>query len=208
MNPDNVKVRDGQLRLRMSPGVLDGAEVRTVAAAPAGVFEARIQLADVPTSVTGVFLYAPPDLAHEIDIELYNQPTGRARFTTYSGGKLTHTAEQALPFDPTADFHLYGIAQTPNGVEFYVDHTLMQAWDGGVPREPMNLYINTWYPQWLAGTPTATEQYTTVDYAAHSDPAAEYGRSSISTGAEHEGSSKYSRLTAQPEAPQQKPGGQ
>jgi len=37
---------------------------------------------NAPTSVTGLFLYAPPDLAHEIDIELYNQPAGRIRFTT------------------------------------------------------------------------------------------------------------------------------
>lgn len=164
MEPRNVDVRDGNLRLRMSPGVLDGAEVKTVAAAPAGVFEARIRVADAPTSVTGLFLYAPPDLAHEIDIELYNQPTGRIRFTTYSGGVLTHTTEQALPFDPTADFHLYGIAQTPAGVEFYVDHALVKAWDGGVPREPMNLYINTWYPQWLTGEPAPTVRYTTVDF--------------------------------------------
>ncbi|MEU8232245.1 glycoside hydrolase family 16 protein [Actinoplanes sp. NPDC048967] len=167
MKPGNVDVEDGMLRLKMSPGVLDGAEVKTVAAAPAGVLEARLKLADAPTSVTGLFFYAAPDLAQEIDIELYNQPAGRIRFTSYSGGALTHTSEQALPFDPTADFHLYGIASTPAGVEFYVDHELVEAWDGGVPREPMNVYLNTWYPQWLAGKPVSGVRYTIVDYVAH-----------------------------------------
>jgi endo-1,3-1,4-beta-glycanase ExoK len=167
MDPRNVDGRGGQLRLKMSAGVLDGAELKTVATFPAGVFEARIKLADAPSSVTGLFLYAPPDFAHEVDIELYNQPAGRIRFSTYDGGALTHTAEQSLPFDPTTDFHLYAIAQTPSGVEFYVDHKLVKAWDGGVPREPMNLYLNAWYPQWLAGTPAPTERYTTVDYATY-----------------------------------------
>lgn len=167
MEPANVEVKDGQLRLKIPPRVFDGAELKTVTAVPPGVFEARLKLADAPSSVTGFFLYAPPDLAHEIDIELYNQPAGRIRFTTYDGGSMTHTDEQALPFDPTVDFHLYGIAQTPAGVEFYVDGNLVRAWDGGVPREPMNLFINTWYPQWLAGVPARTVQYTTVDYAAY-----------------------------------------
>lgn len=52
-------------------------------------------------------------------------------------------------------------------MEFYVDHQLVKIWDGGVPREPMNLYINTWYPQWLDGKLASTVQYTTVDYATY-----------------------------------------
>ncbi|GAA0562618.1 hypothetical protein GCM10010172_52310 [Paractinoplanes ferrugineus] len=167
MDPANVEVRGGELRLRMPGGTLGGAEMKTVTPVGAGVFEARMKLADAPTSVTGLFLYAPPDLAHEIDIELFNQPAGRIRFSTYADGALTHTSEQALPFDPTADFHLYGIAQTRTGVEFYVDDELVQAWDDGVPRERMNLYLNTWYPQWLAGTPASTMRYTAVDFATY-----------------------------------------
>jgi beta-glucanase (GH16 family) len=167
IDPANVAVEEGRLRLKLPTGTLSGAELRTMGAVPPGVFEARIRLANAPTSVTGVFLYAPPDLAHEIDIELYNQPTGRVRFTTYAGGEMTHTLEQPLPFDPTADYHLYGIAQTPTGVEFYVDQKLMQAWDGGVPREPMYLYLNTWYPQWLAGTAATETQETAVDFATY-----------------------------------------
>lgn len=167
IDPTNVEVRDGSLRLKMPPDGFGGAELKTVVAVPPGVFEARVRLANAPSSVTGLFLYAPPDYAHEVDIELYNQTTGRVRFTTYAGGAMTHTVESPLPFDPTADFHLYGIAYTPSGVEFYVDQRLVQAWDGGIPRNPMNLYINTWYPQWLAGLPSPTAQATTVDYATY-----------------------------------------
>lgn len=167
IDPANVEVRDGHAQLKMPPGVFDGAELKTLEPLPPGVFEARIKLANVPSSVTGIFFYKPPDYAHEIDIELYNQPSGRIRFTTYADGAMTNTVEQPLPFDPTADFHLYGIANTPTGVEFYVDRTLVQAWGTGVPRVPMNLYINSWYPQWLEGVPASSTQLTAVDYATY-----------------------------------------
>ena len=167
IDPVNVQVEEGQLRLKLPAEALSGAELRTLEAVPPGVFEARMRLADAPTSVTALFLYAPPDLAHEIDIELYNQPAGRVRFTTYAGGVMTHTVEQPLPFDPTSDFHLYGVAQTSTGVEFYIDQKLMQAWGSGVPRDPMHLYLNIWYPQWLAGRVATEVRETAVDFATY-----------------------------------------
>ena len=82
MKPRNVSADQGVLRLGMNAGQLDGAEIRTQGTVPRGVYRARLMAANAPGSVTGFFLYAPPDLAHEVDIELYNQPEGRVRLTT------------------------------------------------------------------------------------------------------------------------------
>ena len=56
---------------------------------------ARLQVPDAPSSITGFFLYAPPDYASEIDIELYNDPRGLVMFTTYAGGRQTHPSRNA-----------------------------------------------------------------------------------------------------------------
>lgn len=163
IDPRNVAVSQGTLRLGLTGGKLDGAELRTQGAVPRGVYRARLMAANAPDSVTGFFLYSPPDLAHEVDIELYNRPEGRVRLTTYDAGKMTSTREVALPFDPTADDHEYAIALTSDGVEFYADSALLGSWSAGVPDAPMNLYLNTWYPQWLGGVPAPRDQATFVE---------------------------------------------
>ena len=56
-----------------------------------GSYRARIQVADAPSSITGFFLYAPPDSESEIDVELFNDPQGEVMFTTDAGGGQTHT---------------------------------------------------------------------------------------------------------------------
>ncbi|MBN9794409.1 hypothetical protein DMP17_38375 [Pseudonocardia sp. TMWB2A] len=166
MLPTNVTVVDGKLHLNLPGGDLTGAELRSVAALPAGTCRARIKAADSPDSVTGFFLYAPPDFAHEVDIELYNRTAGHARLTTYAGGELTKTVEVDLPFDPVADFHDYAIATFPRGVEFYADGQLLGSWAAGVPIDPMNFYLNAWYPTWLGGVPAREATAVVVDSAS------------------------------------------
>lgn len=163
IQPGNVHVADGQLRLDLPGNELSGAELRTVSALSPGTSRARIRLANSPDSVTGFFLYSPPDFAREVDIELYNREAGRARLTTYSGGALTKTVEVELPFDPTADFHDYAITLYPGNVEFYADGNVLGAWSAGVPSEPMNLYLNAWYPAWLGGSPGSEDTAVLVD---------------------------------------------
>ena len=79
-----------------------------------GRFEARVRVPHAPSSITGFFLYEPPDEAQEIDIEIFNDRTGRVMFTYYSAGhQVSRTHE--LPFDPTAGFHTYGFTMEPRG---------------------------------------------------------------------------------------------
>jgi beta-glucanase (GH16 family) len=156
--------------LRLPAGTTDGAEIRSVSQYSAGVVHARLKLANAPSSITGFFLYAPPDLASEIDIEVYDDPSGTVLFTTYAGGRQTHTVRQELGFDPTADHHDYSIAWGANKVAFAVDGATVRTWSNGVPRAPMNLYVNAWFPTWLAGLAPATDGLTSIaalDYRPH-----------------------------------------
>jgi endo-1,3-1,4-beta-glycanase ExoK len=167
LSPDNVLPGPA---LRLPAGTTDGAEIRSLSTYGSGVVHARLQVADAPSSITGFFLYAPPDLASEIDIEIYDDPSGTVLFTTYAGGRQTHTERRQLGFDPTAGLHDYAIAWGANKVTFSVDGAPMRTWSTGVPKAPMNLYVNAWFPTWLAGLVPAGDELTSVaalDYRAH-----------------------------------------
>jgi hypothetical protein len=99
------------LELRHPAGTVDGAEVRTTALFRTGTYRARIRAAAAPSSVTGFFLYAPPDYASEVDLDR-------------------------------------------KAVTFRVDGVALRSWKNGVPIAPMALYLNSWFPAWLAGTPS------------------------------------------------------
>lgn len=163
IDPANVRVADGRLALTLPAGTTDGAEVSTVAALPDGTVTVRMRAADAPDSITGFFFYAPPDFAHEIDIELFDDPAGVVKLTTYDGGRMTHTLDVDLPFDPTAAFHDYAITRSAGTVAFRVDGRLLVTWTDGVPTVPLNLYLNAWFPQWLGGRPPAGDRATVVD---------------------------------------------
>ncbi len=166
LDPANASVTGGALSLGLPAGRLDGAEVHTKATYATGTFSARIRVADAPSSLTGFFLYAPPDYASEVDIEILDDPSGIVMFTTYAGGAQTHAVTSSLGFDPTAAFHDYEIALDRKAVTFSVDGVALRTWTSGVPRAAMPLYLNAWYPAWLAGTPSASGAATLVDRVA------------------------------------------
>ncbi len=122
---------------------------------------------DTPGSITGFFLYEPPDLASEIDIEIYNDPSGKILFTTYADGEQTHTEPTSLPFDPTEDFHDYAFFYDESSITFYVDGKPMQEFEGSLPEKRMKLYVNTWFPTWLDGEEPDSDRYAYVDWIEH-----------------------------------------
>jgi len=154
LDPANAVVQGGALELRHPAGTLDGAEVRTTALYRTGTYRARIRAAAAPSSLTGFFLYAAPDYASEVDIEILNDASGTVLLSTYAGGRQTHTETRSLGFDPTAAFHTYEIALDRKAVTFRVDGVALRTWRNGVPTAPMALYLNSWFPAWLAGTPS------------------------------------------------------
>jgi endo-1,3-1,4-beta-glycanase ExoK len=163
LDPANVAIAGGRLTLGLPAGRTDGAEVRSLAAYRSGRVSARLQVAAAPSSITGFFLYAPPDYASEIDIEVFNDPTGTVLLTTYAGGRQTHHEARALGFDPTAAPHDYRIDWSGGAAAFAVDGRVLRRWTDGVPAAPMNVYLNAWFPNWLAGRPPAATAATRVD---------------------------------------------
>ncbi len=164
----NVAVASGMLGVKLPAGRLDGGELRTTSLYRFGSFRARMKVADAPSSLTAFFLYKAPDYQSELDIEIFNDTTRRVMFTTYSGGAQTNTVMQTLPFDPTAGFHEYAIEYDTSSVRFLVDGALMQSWSKSVTRSAMYLYVNAWFPSWLAGERPATDRFTLVDWIEQS----------------------------------------
>jgi beta-glucanase (GH16 family) len=73
-------------------------------------------------------------------------------FTTWIAGETTNTVTVTLPFDPADGFHDRRIEWSPGEVRFTVDGVVMQEWREGIPRNPMYLMANAWWPAWLTGT--------------------------------------------------------
>ena len=162
--PENTGIEDGLLRLALPTNTLNGGEIESTDLYGPGFYAARIKVPDAPSSITGFFLYKPPDLESEIDIEIYNDPSGKILFTTYANGEQTHTETMSLPFDPTEDFHDYAFFYDENYISFYVDGEPMQEFEGGLPGERMKLYVNSWFPDWLSGEEFDSDRYVFVDW--------------------------------------------
>ena len=165
---ENVSMRDGKVRLTLPADTVNGAEIESEKLHGPGItLTARMKIPDAPTSITGFFLYEPPDLESEVDIEVFNEPSGKILFTTYADGKETHTKEKKLPFDPTKGFHDYSFFYGEGSVVFYVDGEEMQRYGSGIPTEEMQLYVNSWYPTWLQTQKPISDRYTEIEWIEH-----------------------------------------
>jgi beta-glucanase (GH16 family) len=164
LDPANVGVDGGNLSIAIPARTLEGDEILTNDLHGYGSYSASIKLPYAPGSVTGFFLCKSPDYESEIDIELFNDSSRRIMFTTYAGGRQTHTTTLTLTFDPTADVHEYRFDYAPDSVSFYADEQLMQTWTDDLPRTSMHQMLNTWFPTWLDGRMPKKTVYTYVDW--------------------------------------------
>ncbi len=170
VRPPNVGTGSGNLLLRLSAHKLDGGELVSNAPLGYGSYSVRMKVPNAPSSITGFFLYEPPDYASEIDIEVYNDTSRRVIFSTYANGRQTHTYTGYLPFDPTAGFHTYRFDYASGYVRFYADGFLMRQWTTGLPKKSMHLYANAWFPKWLAGKRPAQDKYVRIDRIQYVQP--------------------------------------
>jgi endo-1,3-1,4-beta-glycanase ExoK len=163
LNPANVDVVNGNARFKIPARTLQGAEIRSNELYHHGAYSSRMKLPHAPSSITGFFLYRAPDQEREIDIEVFNDRSGRIMFTTYAGGRQTHTVTKRLPFDPTAGYHAYAFRYDAGLARFVVDGKVMQTWRTGVPKGSMYLLTNLWFPNWLDGKESPSDSYLYVD---------------------------------------------
>ena len=162
--PENVTVSDGQLVITIPTKTMTSGEVSSTDLKSYGSYEISMKLPNAPSSITGFFLYAAPDYAQEIDIEIYNQPDGKIMFTSYTNGALSQSLTKDLNFDPTADFHHYRIDYQPDFIDFYVDDIHLTRFTAGIPHNPMYLMVNAWFPDWLAQRPAPQTQQLLIDW--------------------------------------------
>lgn len=150
---ENVVLYEGAAALTLSVGSFDGAEIRSVDRVGYGVYAARMKTPRAPGTLSAFFLYeGGSDIADELDIEIFNDGSRRVLFTTWVAGETTHTTTLTLPFDPAAGFHEYGIVWSAREVSFVVDGAVMQRWNTGIPRNPMFVMANVWWPTWISGS--------------------------------------------------------
>jgi beta-glucanase (GH16 family) len=165
LDPDNIDIVDGVVRIRIPAGTKDGGEFGTKASYSHGTYRASIQVAPIHGVVTGFFLYHGADgSGDEIDIELYYEDEWYVAFTTWSNGDMTGTEKKRLKYDPSAAFHEYRIDYYSEQVTFLVDDRQMHVFRSGLPDEPMRLLVNSWFPDWLHGHSPREDTYTTVDW--------------------------------------------
>ena len=168
INPQNVDIINSNLRLKSPAEKYDGAEIYTTQKHGYGSYLARLKCPMAPGSLTAFFLYNGPEgKNNEIDIEIYNDSTGRIDLSTWVNGKKTHVDDWdnalVLPFDPTQDFHNYRIDYYPKAVSFYVDGILLQSWKRDIPSDKLHVLLNIWWPEWLANNKPAKDSYAEVD---------------------------------------------
>lgn len=160
----HVGIIDDHFTITLPADTLEGGEIQTIDLKHYGSYEISMQLPNAPSSITGFFLYAAPDFYHEIDIELFNQPDSKVLLTSYLDGSTYHEVTMDLDFDPTADFHRYRIDYYPNRVTFFIDGSPVNTWEDGFSHEPMHLMVNSWFPNWLAGTKPEEDQALRIEW--------------------------------------------
>lgn len=167
-------VADGMLSISLSPapaGTVDsnntpksflGAEVRSLDALTYGRVRARAKLAAgsaVVSSLVTIYTPWPADNWNELDIEHLGAKPTEVQLNTmvYTGppttppvaASVTPTPDpqtKALGFDPSADFHVYGIEWTPTSARFSVDDTLLREWTTHIDLMtlPQNVLMTIW----------------------------------------------------------------
>ena len=164
LHPANVSHADGRVLLTLPPGTWDGAEIQSVERHDYGVFEARMKTPLAPGSISAFFLYEFRRRQNEeIDIEIFNDGSGRALFATWVRGRQTNLLNVDLGFDPSQGFHDYRIEWGRDRVRFLVDGVLRGEWSEGVPRGSLHVMANHWWPTWLTGPQPDASAHLEID---------------------------------------------
>jgi endo-1,3-1,4-beta-glycanase ExoK len=159
---DRVRT-DGGVSLLLTPEGGLGAELRSVDRHGTGRYSVRMRTPRAPGSLSAFFLYQDVlEGNDEVDLEILNDGSRRVILATWVAGEKTRDAVVQLPFDPADASHEYEIELQESRVSFRADGQLLAEWSEGVPRRPMRVVVNSWWPIWL--TPAGTSGETRIDW--------------------------------------------
>ncbi|HEU4576771.1 MAG TPA: glycoside hydrolase family 16 protein [Polyangiaceae bacterium] len=164
----NARVENGVLSLLLTPEPSDltkplrGVEMRSLATLTYGKVESRLRFArgsGVVSSLVLLYTPWPADDWNELDIEALGRYSDRVQFNAmvYTGAPTVPPARVSvtptqypdlapLPFDPSADFHVYAVEWTPVEVRFRVDGQVQHTWSTEIARMqlPQNILLTIW----------------------------------------------------------------
>lgn len=171
-------VADGNLVLEFSydtaaydaTGLFLSAAIQTRQTFLYGKWEARLKPASLPGILNSFYTIDWGDgsgTKEEIDIEFLTksfEPTaGEVHYAVHAEGKTSFQTnpDVSLSFNPSADFHVYGIEITPTETRWTVDgvalKTYQYAGSGPFITSPYQLKLNVWSQMggWVGGPPAA-----------------------------------------------------
>lgn len=137
-----------------------------------GRYEVIMKASNAPGVISSFFVYAGEDMGDphdEIDFELLGRTPRQVHLNFFSKG-ATSAADIDLPFDASADEHLYAFEWSPSAIIWYVDGVEVRRVVGGpgvrIPTTTGRVMANVWaanrtVAEW-AGTPTV--ETTTATY--------------------------------------------
>jgi beta-glucanase (GH16 family) len=149
-----------------------GGEVQTVGENGGdfgyGYYEVRMKTTSEPGCCVSFFWIQAPEYGpEEIDIEFltnegWTPTTGTVHYTIHPNWSSNHTYKtQALPFNPSSDFHRYGFLRTPYRISYTVDGQIVQTYTrppcNNIPRQKGYIMMNAWTGDvnWGGGPPAA-----------------------------------------------------
>lgn len=184
----NAAVANGILTINLTPNPnsttepYNGVEMRSSKTLLYGKVSARMRFATGSGVVSGLVLFYTPYPNcnwNEIDIEHLGNSSNTSQLNcqVFTGTPVAGCTASVSPtqdplvvdlgFDAEADFHLYDIEWTPQGVKFYADGALIRTWTANIAlmNLPQTILLTIWASSaagW-AGPITSTSAPTSAD---------------------------------------------
>ncbi|EOA17101.1 hypothetical protein CARUB_v10005358mg [Capsella rubella] len=144
-----------------------------------GFFQMRIKVVGNNSAgvVTAFYLTSKGDTQDEVDFEFLGNIEGKPitlQTNVYTQGRGNREQRFSLWFDPTIDFHTYGILWNPYHIVFYVDNIPIRVFknntrDGmSYPSKPMQVVSSLWNGEnWATDGGKTKINWTYAPFKAH-----------------------------------------
>ncbi|MCF6328999.1 MAG: family 16 glycosylhydrolase, partial [Henriciella sp.] len=128
----------------------NSGEITSTEAYGYGRYETIMKPAKGGGLISSFFTYTGPyygDPHDEIDIEFLGKDTRRVEFNMFRSGVSSASKIVDLPFDASADFHLYAFEWHPDAITWFIDGKVKhraEASDYALPKTPGKIMMNIW----------------------------------------------------------------